>query len=100
MINLDSDSLTLLKTILKEHLPTYEIWLFGSRATPHIKPHSDIDLAIITEKSLETGIMAGLILSLSESDLPYKVDLVDWSTIDDTFKNIIRKNYSVIQSKE
>ncbi len=100
MINLDTDSLSLLKKMLAQHVNSYEVWLFGSRATATIKPHSDIDLVIITKTPLPISVLAALSTALSESDLPYKVDLVDWSTIDDTFKNIIKKNYVIIQSAE
>ena len=97
MINLEKDALDLLKNILKKYIPGYAVWLFGSRATHHTKPHSDIDLAIITDKPIDLSVMSELTLALSESDLPYKVDLVDWSTIDDSFKKIIEKNYTLIQ---
>ena len=97
MINIDAETLVLLKNILKKHIPDATVWLFGPRATTQIKPHSDIDLAIITPKPLLTETMAFLEIELMESDLPYKVDLVDWSTLDDAFKTIILNHHEVIQ---
>lgn len=97
MINLESKELELLKKILKTHIPNYPVWLFGSRCTPFIKPYSDIDLAIITHTPLPLNQLAQLEYELSDSDLPYKVDLVDWSTLNDRFKQLIRDEHEVIQ---
>ncbi len=97
MINLESDELERLKTILQKHVPDYTVWLFGSRVTPIIKPHSDIDLAIISNKPIPTLTKALLETELAESDLPYKVDVVDWSCTDASFKAIIQQCYEVIQ---
>ena len=96
MINLEPDELALLKAILIKHLPNQTIWLFGSRATAQIKPYSDIDLAIITTVPISSDVLALLESELAESDLSYKVDLVDWSRIDESFKSIIRSCYEVI----
>src|SRR3990167_6763673 len=99
MINLDNDTLNLLRKILKKYIPHYPVWLFGSRATHHIKPHSDIDLAVITQTPIDIGTISELASALSDSDLPYKVDVVDWSTIDDSFKKIIEKQHDIIQPR-
>ncbi len=34
--------------------------------------------------------------SFSESNLPFKVDLVDWANVDENFKKNIQDNYIVI----
>jgi predicted nucleotidyltransferase len=97
MINLNIDALQLVKAILKEYIPDESVYLFGSRCTGQIKPYSDIDLAIITDKPISPLTMALLDNAFKESDLPYKVDIVDCSTIDQSFKNIIESRYEVIQ---
>ena len=97
MINLAPKYLALVKTILQQHIPNKTVWLFGSRATKHCKPYSDIDLAIITNTPIDIDIITRLSLAFSNSDLPYKVDLVDWPSIDDDFKKIIKEKYAVVQ---
>ena len=97
MINIDQEALDLLKFMLNKHIPDATVWLFGSRSTDQIKPHSDIGLAIIASEPLAASTMAYLETELIESDLPYKVDLVEWSTLDDDFKAVILNHYSVIQ---
>ena len=98
MINLNQNELLLIQSILKTFIPNLVVWLFGSRTTPNIKPYSDIDLAIITQHPLSTDIMAAMRSAFTESDLPYKVDLVDWSTLDEAFKTIIQNRHEIIQS--
>lgn len=99
MINLEEKYLNYVRSVLKKHVPQYTVWLFGSRATSTIKPYSDIDLVIISDQSVSSNAICLMTLEFAESDLPYKVDLVDWSTLDDEFKKIIRNRYEVIQYK-
>jgi len=35
--------------------------------------------------------------SFSDSDLPFRVDVVDLATVSDEFKSIVEKNHSVLQ---
>ncbi len=35
--------------------------------------------------------------AFSESDLVWKVDIVDWATTNESFRNIIQQQYVVIQ---
>lgn len=97
MINLEKKYLDFVQATLKKHIPNETVWLFGSRTTEKIKPYSDIDLAIISNKAIPSEIMSALSLAFAESDLPYKVDLIDWSTLDVDFKKIIEKNYELLQ---
>lgn len=76
--------------ILQQHLPNQSnVWVFGSRVTGTAKKFSDIDLLIDAAEPLSLGLMARLAYDFEESDLPYKVDLVDWTAIDESFRNRI-----------
>ena len=33
----------------------------------------------------------------SESDLPYRVDVIDWASIDETFRRLIEREKVVVQ---
>ena len=83
--------------ILKTHIPQYEVWAFGSRVTMTARPYSDLDLAFITAAPLSLETHAALNDAFIESDLPWKVDIVDWANVSDAFKTIIQKNKVVIQ---
>lgn len=97
MIDLAAAHLETVKQILAHHVPEYDVWLFGSRATGKAKQHSDLDLVLVTRKPLPTLQMANLRTAFEESDLPIRVDLVDWSLISPEFREVIQKQYAVIQ---
>lgn len=84
--------------ILKLLVPHYEVWAFGSRVTGKAKPYSDLDLAIITQQPLDLGTSAALAEAFAESDLPYKVDVVDWAITSTAFRKIINSDKFVLQS--
>lgn len=80
----------IVKQILQKHLPPDAmVWVFGSRANGTPKKFSDLDLAIDVGKPLSSNLISNLASDFDESDLPYKVDIVDWQTINENFKNII-----------
>jgi predicted nucleotidyltransferase len=89
--------LVLVRAILHTHVPNHEVWAFGSRVAGSAKEFSDLDLVIIGEKPLSITVHANLVDDFSESDLPYKVDVIDWATTDATFRRIIRRNCIVVQ---
>jgi len=90
-IDMRPEHFAIVRDILRRYVPDREVWAFGSRARGKAKPYSDLDLAIIGEAPLSLDVSANLAEALSESDLPYKVDIVDWATIDDSFREIIRR---------
>lgn len=75
--------------ILQRYLPQYEVWAFGSRVKGNAKPYSDLDLAIISDTPLPLALLAEIAEAFSESDLPWKVDLVDWATTSEQFQQVI-----------
>ncbi|MHB1286510.1 MAG: nucleotidyltransferase family protein [Leptospirales bacterium] len=81
---------------LNRFIPDREVWVFGSRVKGTAKDTSDLDLAVIGKTPLDFKTLAALRDDFSESNIPYKVDVVDWSTISETFREIIRKDRVVI----
>ena len=80
----------LVRDILAEHLPPeVRVWVFGSRATGRAWRYSDLDLAIDAGRKLTLDETALLVEAFSESDLPYKVDVVDWHAIDERLRKLI-----------
>lgn len=84
--------------ILQKNIPEREVWVFGSRARGAAKPYSDLDLAVIGEQPLSLSVLATLTDDFAESDLPFRVDLVDWATTSERFRLIIERDRFVIQS--
>ena len=90
-IDIDPDHLNIVREILRKHVPHHLVWAFGSRARHKAKPFSDLDLAIITEQPLSLALSASLSEDFSNSDLPWKVDVVDWATTGESFRQIIER---------
>jgi type I restriction enzyme S subunit len=79
--------------ILQQHLPQRTVWAFGSRARFAAKPYSDLDLALIGDAPLSLSGLAALEEAFTDSPLPFKVDVVDWATTGESFRNIIRQTH-------
>ena len=98
-LDIRPERLQIVRDILCKHVPDCDVWAFGSRATGKAKPFSDLDLAIITSKPLPLSTSAALSEAFSESDLPWKVDIVDWAGTNDSFRKIIARDKVLIQQR-
>lgn len=96
-IDLSQQDWELVKRILNQLLPGLEVWAFGSRINGKAKRYSDLDLAVISQQPLPLATMAALREAFDESDLPMKVDVVDWATTREPFRKIISDNKVVVQ---
>jgi predicted nucleotidyltransferase len=82
-VDLSQSELAILRTILLAHLPKgTHAWVFGSRATGYARRYSGLDLALEWEQPLDHDELGDVADAPSESDLPYKVDLIDLRSID------------------
>ena len=98
-IDIAPEQRLLVLQILRANLPPEaEVWAFGSRATGRARPYSDLDLAIDCGRRLTIDEAAILREAFTESDLPYKVDFVDWRAIDDAFRGLITTECALISS--
>jgi predicted nucleotidyltransferase len=95
-IDLDPCLLDRVRAILKEHVSDCEVWAFGSRATSGAKPFSDLDLAVISSAPLPTRRLALLANAFEESDLPIKVDVVDWRSTSPALQQRIAAHHEII----
>lgn len=98
-IDVRPDHWAIIAAILRRHVPGREVWAFGSRASWTAKEHSDLDLAVIGDVPLGLSVCAALADELAESDLPYKVDVVDWATTSPSFREIIRRGHILVQER-
>jgi len=79
-----------IKNIILQFLDSksYKLFVFGSRATGKAQKYSDYDVGIWGKKSLSSKTKVLIEETLEESDLPYKVDIVDFSLISSKFKKV------------
>jgi predicted nucleotidyltransferase len=75
----------IVKDILNQH--QVEVFVFGSRSKGIAKKFSDLDFVI--KEEIDTRKLNKLKNSFDESDLPFKVDVIPWNSIDESFKNHI-----------
>lgn len=68
----------------------YQFYAFGSRVTGKAKQFSDLD--IVYKDIIPSGQLIQLIEDLEESDLPFKVDLVNWHECTADFQQRIEKD--------
>jgi predicted nucleotidyltransferase len=89
-VDLPADHRWLVLNILRAHLPpSTKARVFGSRATGRPRRYSDLDLAIDAGRLLTLDETARLSEAFCESDLPFRVDLVDWHDTDDRWRQTI-----------
>lgn len=70
----------------------YKLFIFGSRAKGTNRKYSDIDLGVEGKNKLTAKEYLALTTTLEDSDLPYKVDVVDFSSVTDRFNKIAKQN--------
>lgn len=80
---------------LKAFVPDSKVLAFGSRVNGTAQELSDIDLVLINpnDPAQATGELSRLRSALQESDLPYLVDIHDWSELPEQFKHTIESKH-------
>lgn len=80
-----------LHQLIKNHIGDLKVkvYLFGSRAKGKQRITSDVDLAFLPLGKLPVNFFTELRELLEESNLPYRVDIVDLSQTDQTFREKI-----------
>ena len=87
----------IVRAILARLVADRPVWAFGSRATGRCKPYSDLDLAVGGEQRLPSALFAELCEAFVESDLPFKVDVLDWASADASFKALVGPQRVLVQ---
>lgn len=96
-IEVSSSEWEIIQAILSKIVPNQEVFAFGSRAQFLAKPFSDLDLAIKGHSPLTLDLLADLSNAFSDSNLAYKVDIVEWCHISEAFREIINKDSILIK---
>ena len=100
MIDLNPKHFEIVQHILAKYVPGCEVRAFGSRVKWTAKDYSDLDLAVVGNKPLSFKQKGQLAEAFEESNLPIRVDVLDWHTTSEEFKKIITEEYEVIQGSE
>lgn len=84
---LDKRILSEIKQIIYHSLDKkkYKAFIFGSRVIGRARKFSDIDIGIMGKRSLGEDILVKLKQDFEDSDIPYTVDVIDFSTVSSRF---------------
>lgn len=96
LLDLRPEHARIIQSVLDRYVPNMEIWAFGSRATGKARTTSDLDIVIRTEKPLDWLFVAKIREAFSISDLPMKVDVLDWSTLGQEMRERITCEHIVL----
>ena len=97
MIDLRPHHLETVRRILAHHVPHCEVRAFGSRANWTAKDYSDLDLVVVASGKLSEDTLRHLKEAFEESELPFRVDVLDWQATSPQFRKVIEKQYEILQ---
>lgn len=85
--------------LIATYLPHEEVWAYGSRVDGTGHDTSDLDVVVRHPgdlKAHQTSALSDLKEACSESNLPFLVDLCDWSLLPPAFKKNIDERHVVL----
>ena len=87
VLDISAEHAAIVRAVLRRLLPAgARAFVFGSRAQGLARRYSDLDLALEWGGPLGLRLIGEIAEALSESDLPYKVDILDLATVDPAFR--------------
>ena len=81
---------------LKLYIPDATVWAFGSRVKGSNRTSSDLDLAVLCDKQTAKEQLPKLNELFIESDIPFKVQLLDFNRLPVNMQENIKKKYIVL----
>jgi len=99
MIDLTNEQLEVVRSILDKHVPQVTVLAYGSRVNGNSGKSSDLDLALVDKAPLPLSKISALKEDFSESDLPFRVDLIDFHQATDEFQQKIRERCYILYNK-
>ena len=96
MINITEHERKIILAIIEKYVPDCEVRAFGSRVKGKAKAYSDLDLAIVGKSKLDVNVLFDMKEIFQESELTFRVDLLDWHTVSPEFKKVIEVGYEII----
>ncbi|MHB1461581.1 MAG: nucleotidyltransferase family protein [Armatimonadota bacterium] len=91
-VDIAPEHLQIVRDILNRHVPQHHVMVFGSRAKGTARRYSDLDLALMAESRLPFSVQCALEEEFEESDLPYRVDVIDFAGCSESFQRIITRD--------
>ena len=98
MLDLKPRHLEILLSLAAQTLPAdVVIWAYGSRAKGQAHSGSDLDLVLRSDEPLPGGSVADFREALTNSNIPFFVDVHDWAQLPESFHRRILVRYEVVR---
>lgn len=94
-IDLTEDQRRLLLALIERHLPDTDVWAYGSRVRWTSRPESDLDLVVFSGPDRRSQV-SDLRDALTESHLPFRVDVLVWHDLPAPFCKMIDDEHAVL----
>lgn len=91
MIDLTPEHKAVVKDIFTANLPMCDVRIFGSRVKGTSTQFSDLDIVLYGDEEKDQDRITKVKNELSESDLPFLVDILDWSDLSSEFRSVIQE---------
>lgn len=97
-LDLPQKYLEQVQSLLRAHVPHAEVWAYGSRVTGSGHEASDLDLVLRNPQNLQevASALSDLKEAFAESNLPIRVDIMDWARIPASFHREIERAHVVV----
>ena len=84
------ESFKFIRDTIYKHLPEkeYEAFIYGSRADGTAQKWSDIDVGIKGDREVPLRKLISIKHEIEDSNTPYMVDVVDFSSVSEKFKEV------------
>jgi predicted nucleotidyltransferase len=89
----------LARTLLASE-PCVKVFVFGSRATDRSVARSDIDLGIDLGHPIPPEVLAALREAFDDLPILQRVDVVDFSSVDETFKTVALRQIKSLYERQ
>jgi len=94
-LKLQPRHLNMLLELIRQYFPQAQIWAYGSRVNGDCHDASDLDLVARNPSALDQPLsdLFDFQEELVESNLPIRIDVVDWAQIPESFQQEIERGY-------
>jgi len=98
MICVSDSEMNIILDVISHHASDCDVLVFGSRYKWNSEDSSDLDLAFVLPNGDTLGLkrIGDLEFAFAESDLPFRVDVLDYQAISPEFRSVIDAGNEVI----
>jgi hypothetical protein len=96
-VRIEPGHLDEVRRILAFWAPGVRAYAYGSRVHGYgFKPSSDLDLCLRDRERVSVRVVQRLKDAFMLSDIPFRVDVVDWHDLGEDFRRIIGKDLTAV----